>query len=249
MGFLSKSSLEKQDYQPQQQPPPYTYAPSIQANASSSTAPYLPQASNPIMGPPTPIKSFNIVNSGFWTHKNLVIMYNGQAILHVNTKSTAAGFGSPVVRLSTDPHGSVVVAAAKCKNWSSGCKIILGNPDAAPKEAWGDVSSESWSDKQFGFYFRDRKFLWKRTHDKALGGSFWGSKDFKLVDYADQRRVLAVYVSDKKLFSGSQVGRVDFMVELGHDLELLSLAAILGIEETIRRTEGAAAGSGGGGGA
>lgn len=36
------------------------------------------------------------------------------------------------------------------------------------------------------------------------------------------------------------------MVELGQDLELLSLAAILGIEETIRRTEGAAAGAGGG---
>lgn len=58
-----------------------------------------------------------------------------------------------------------------------------------------------------------------------------------------------MYVSDKKMFSDSQVGRVDFMVELGNDLELLSLVAILGIEETIQRTEGAAAGSGGGGGA
>lgn len=143
---------------------------------------------------------------------------------------------------------------------------MLGNPDVAPKETWGDVSSESFSDKQFGFYFGGRKFLWKRyvllmssvlsiadgfhhcrTHDKALGGSFWGSKDFKLVDYGDQRRVLAVYISDKKMFSGSQVGRIDFMVELGQDLELLSLAAILGIEETIRRSEGAAAGAGGGG--
>lgn len=119
MGLLSKSkeaSLERQD-QPAPPPPPYTYAPSsghAQA-ASSSTAPHLPQVAVPVSGPPMPIKSFNISNAGFWTHKNLIVTLNGQVVVHVKAKSGGMGLGPPVLKLSTDPDGGAVVAAAKCK--------------------------------------------------------------------------------------------------------------------------------------
>lgn len=88
-----------------------------------------------------------------------------------------------------------------------------------------------------------------RTHNKALGASSWGSMDFKLVDNSDNDRVLAVYINDRKLFSASQVGRLEYYVELGRELELFSLAAILGIEDRIRRrrNSGAAAGGAAGG--
>lgn len=111
------AALEKQEQQ-EHQPPPYTYAPSHgHGHASSSSAPPLPQA-DIMSGPgysPHPIKSFNIINAGFWTHKNLVLTLNGQAILWVNSKSTAMGWGAPEVRLCTDPQGMQVVAAAKTK--------------------------------------------------------------------------------------------------------------------------------------
>lgn len=121
MGHSAKdlvATLEKED----QQPPPYTYTPSgrhghASSSSSNAYAPQLPQAD--IMSGPGyssgPIKTFNIINSGFWTHKNLVLTYNGQAILWVNSKSRAMGFGPPEVRLCADPQGARVVAAAKCK--------------------------------------------------------------------------------------------------------------------------------------
>lgn len=138
MGLLSKSkeaSLEKQGH-PAPPPPPYTYAPSSghAHAASSSTAPHLPQVAVPVSGPPTPVKTFNISNAGFWTHKNLLITFNGQVVVHVIAKSGAMGLGPPVLKLSTDPNGGAVVAAAKCKvscsslgigngreGWRSGC--------------------------------------------------------------------------------------------------------------------------------
>jgi hypothetical protein len=46
--------------------------------------------------------------------------------------------------------------------------------------------------------------------------------------------VLAVYVKDS-FMGGPNLGHIDYFVELGNDLELQTIAAILGIEERLRR--------------
>lgn len=72
-----------------------------------------------------------------------------------------------------------------------------------------------------------------RTHDKAFGATSFSANNFKLVDA--ENRVLAVYISDNRITHIKEIGRIDFFVELGQELELFSLAAILGIQGSIRR--------------
>lgn len=58
--------------------------------------------------------------------------------------------------------------------------------------------------------------------------------------------MLAVYVNDSRTFNVEDVGRIDYFVELGRELELFTLAAILGIQERIRRQRRNNAGGGAG---
>lgn len=109
-----------------------------------------------------------------------------------------------------------------------------------------DVVAEGFTKKQYSFIFNGSAFVWRRTHDKVLGASRWGSGDFKLVD--GQGRVLAVWVTDKKILGRRVVGRVHWFVNLGRELELLSLVVVLGVGEKVRRDSHAAAAGGAGGG-
>ena len=74
-----------------------------------------------------------------------------------------------------------------------------------------------------------------------------GSQDFKLLDAANDRTVLAAYINQKWSMSGGD-GRIDWMVELGQDLEIMAIAVLLGLEMKIRAAHAAAASGGGGGG-
>lgn len=58
--------------------------------------------------------------------------------------------------------------------------------------------------------------------------------DFKLVD--EEERALAVFIKDMRFLHIEEIGRIDYFVELGRELELFSLAAILGIQYRIRRS-------------
>lgn len=60
-----------------------------------------------------------------------------------------------------------------------------------------------------------------------------GGLDFKLVDTNDI--VLAVYIDDRRMLHVEEIGKIDYFVELGRELELFSLAAILGIQDGIKR--------------
>lgn len=76
----------------------------------------------------------------------------------------------------------------------------------------------------------------RRTHDKALGAARIGGQDFKLLDAADDRRVLAVYVNQN---AGD--GRIDWFMELGQNLEIMAIAVLLGVEMRIRASRSVAA--------
>ncbi|KXT08749.1 hypothetical protein AC579_6442, partial [Pseudocercospora musae] len=73
--------------------------------------------------------------------------------------------------------------------------------------------------------------------------------DFKLVDSSAPDNILAVFIKSSG-WTCPESGSLRFYTELDQDLELMAMAAILGIEERIRRNNnaGAAAGGAGGGG-
>jgi hypothetical protein len=117
-----------------------------------------------------------------------------------------------------------------------------------------------------GSVSEERKVIWERTHDKALGASRWGSKDFRLVDTRPGRaegeqgvgeKVLGVFVFRQSLFRnlGKEIGRLEFFGDsegLGDEGERTAMVVLFGILEVIREEEAAAAASsngGGGGGA
>ena len=74
-----------------------------------------------------------------------------------------------------------------------------------------------------------------------------GSQDFKLLDAADDQRVLAAHVNQNWSMSGGD-GRIDWYAELGENLEIMAIAVLLGLEMRIRAAHAAGAAGGGGGG-
>lgn len=77
--------------------------------------------------------------------------------------------------------------------------------------------------------------MFGRTHDKSLGANSTRNTHFKLLDGQNEDQVLAVYIQDRKWFNTSNVATIDYYVGLDPNLELLSMAAIFGIEDKIRR--------------
>lgn len=75
-----------------------------------------------------------------------------------------------------------------------------------------------------------------RTHNEALGVGAGSSRstNFKLLD-GQNEKVLGVYVQDWNLLDKTNVGTIHYFVDLEPNLELLSMAAIFGIEDKIRR--------------
>ena len=80
------------------------------------------------------------------------------------------------------------------------------------------------------------------------GASRWDDRTFKLVDQ-NTRQVLAVFRFNNAIFQHRKLAEIDYCVELEHQLELMSLAAILGIQLYIVKMKRAcgngAAGAGG----
>ena len=193
--------------------------------------------------PNAPIKEYEIVNLGTLTTRKLAVQQNGQPILLINRKQ--GFFERPQVNIQL--QDKTIVAACKSRSFGGNQRLFLGNPDCADKAAWNDLVRESFGLSKYKFMCNGRSFGWTRTHNKELGASRWGSMDYKLID--DQTgQILAVYLNNSKMFSTNPVARIDYYVELGQDLELLSLAAIAGIEEAIRRSKRSSAAAGGGGG-
>ncbi|KXT08546.1 hypothetical protein AC579_10240 [Pseudocercospora musae] len=106
------------------------------------------------------IKTYDIINQNTFRAKHFEVRQNGTPILWINTKSEF--FGPPQINIQTQSSNGPIIAAAKLKTMSSGCRVIVGNPDATSKEQWNDVTSESFTGKAFGFSCGGRRFLWKR---------------------------------------------------------------------------------------
>ena len=85
-----------------------------------------------------------------------------------------------------------------------------------------------------------RPYSWRRTHDKELGSRKRSFRDFKLVNEGDAGKALAVWIDNDGCGLQSSGATLKYFVELDRELELLSLAALLRIEDHIRNSEQAA---------
>ncbi|SMR50380.1 unnamed protein product [Zymoseptoria tritici ST99CH_3D1] len=189
----------------------------------------------PTAPPPkySPLKTFALTNTGTFTTRHLVLSQNGKPFLWVNTSS---GFlGPPQINIHTKSVNGPIVVATRLRVTSSGCRVKLGNPDAVGK--WHDVESQSFGSSQYGFSWQGKNYAWKRTHRTELGASDWRNGDYKLIDKSCSERVLAVYITNRSWFNSTDIARVEFMMELGLEVELIAFAGMLGIAEHIRRAK------------
>ena len=212
--------------------------------ASTQIAPTQSHPGNTVSA--APVKQFEVHRSSAWNTKRHEIKQNGNTVLYTNRKK--AMFSSPQINLQTSDQQ--ILASIKMQSFSKDLLLHLGNPDCTDKAQWANLTCDNFMATKYKFGFGGRWFTWTRTHNKDLGASKFGGSNFKLVDESNGC-VVMVYRYTNGLFSGGVVGNIDFYAELDPQLELLALAAIVGIEERIamrKRNAGAAGGAGGGGG-
>lgn len=141
------------------------------------------------------------------------------------------------------PSGQIV-AAASLQSFTRNQQLYLGNnPDGTDKADWTVLDCTGFTAGKFAFVHQGRSFCWTRTHQYST----FGSKDFKLVDQGSGQ-VLVVYRHNNAMFKNGRMAEIDYHVELGEEVELLSLVAILGIELSIQQRQHSGAAAGGGGG-
>ncbi|KAK4545126.1 hypothetical protein LTR36_003677 [Oleoguttula mirabilis] len=178
--------------------------------------------------PGNPTKTYHLVNQHTFTSKHFEIQHNGQVILWANTNKTL--LHKPIINLAADAENGPIIAACKLESFSRSLRFFIGNPDCTDKATWSICECAGFVEKHYSFRSSDGRLLqWKRTHNKDLGGKTFGGRTFKLVD--EGGNVLAVYVHTQSVFGKRhQIARFDFYVELGQELELVSLVTMLGIQ-------------------
>lgn len=181
-----------------------------------------------------PVKIYKLVNTHTFTTNRLEIQHNGSTILWVHSKTRF--LASPQVNLHTQAENGPIAAACKLESFSRDCRLLLGNPDCTDKKQWPLLVCEGWAAACYCFRVDGRVYQWKRTHRAELGARVLGDRDYKLVD-GGTGAVLATHIYTQSLFRGKlrQIADISFFVELGPELELTALAAIMGIEERIRQ--------------
>jgi hypothetical protein len=142
-------------------------------------------------------------------------------------------------RIDIHAPGERILASVKLGSWSRKCILHLGNPEGSDKSTWTVLDASGITSGSYKFPFNGRTFAWTRTHDLDLGVSRLGSKDFKLVDESNSQ-VLAVFRFNHGIVTHGSTANIDYYVELGQQLELMSLAAMLGVEERVGRSQQAA---------
>lgn len=233
--------------EPLDAPPPYEEQPPAghvaaaagPAKQSEKRQPPPQPAPGPV-NPGAPIKQYEVYRPSSWSPTKLEIKQNGRAIL--KSRKEGSVFKAPNLHISLD-NGQVVAAVA-LRSFSRNLSLYLGShPDTNDLSQWIELDCSGWTSGKYGFSFSGSRYTWTRTRQF----SFFTGRDFKLVD--QQGQVLVIYRFNTSLFKHGRMAEIDYFVELGEQLELLSLAAIMGIElEIERQNNGAAGGAGGGGG-
>ncbi|KAK3702094.1 hypothetical protein LTR37_015069 [Vermiconidia calcicola] len=211
------------------------------------------EISRVIAHPTQPSKQYEVFQPGHFQTSKFEIRQNGHTILTTKRRDRAGGFKSPYIHIMS--LDGTILAACMLMSWSRNQQLYLGsNPDHADKSECTLMDCEgfkgliSFTGGKYKFVFHGQELAWTRTHSKALGASRWDDRTFKLVDQ-NTRQVLAVFRFNNAIFQHRKLTEIDYYVELEHQLEMMSSAAILGIQLYIVKMKRAcgsgAAGAGG----
>ncbi|GIZ41690.1 hypothetical protein CKM354_000498600 [Cercospora kikuchii] len=198
-------------------------------------------------------KQYDVRSTSNMSAKNLEICQNGVPILLVNTK-VPFWWGTPKVEIvralgkTGGGRGGPVVAAAKAKSVGNAIYINIGHPpDAVPVEQWPQLTYSYWNDKEYFFEFEGRRYAWRRDVS-GFADYVKDNGDFQFVDL-ENTTVLAAFIRSNKSFN-KDLGKIEVLVEMDQDLELMALIAIMAIDERRRRALlGASVAAGAGAGA
>lgn len=163
------------------------------------------------------------------------IKQNGDTIFYAHKKAIAR----KPLRIDIHQDDQTILASVSDKTLTENATLHLGDPGNDDRADWTKLKSESFRGSKYKFVADGRSYLWERTHnDDDLDGGFqrWSNKDFKLVEEASNH-VLVVYRYNAAMLKHHVQATIDYYVELGKELESLSLAAILGIEQAINSDE------------
>jgi len=113
---------------------------------------------------------------------------DGQAVYSIE-------YQKDLIQVRTNGEDGIVVAACSTLGTSKETRWRLGDSESTDVLAWSSLRSKgSHGGPPFIFHKDAREYAWKRTHNKALGGSSFANMNVKLVDAA-RGDVLAIYIT------------------------------------------------------
>ncbi|KAI5361002.1 hypothetical protein Slin15195_G089120 [Septoria linicola] len=182
------------------------------------------------IGVSEPLATHHIISHTKSNTSTLEIQQKGRTALWANT--TKPVIGSSILQITTPKvDGESVIATAKLR--SDGCKVMLGDVNSKTKAPWTQISHSQVSDEVTQFVYEGQDYIWRRTQDAESSDSCSGEvPDLELVTSEDSETILAAYLPQQDAVAAGQVGKLDYMQDLGRKLELLCLTAILGVRHT-----------------
>lgn len=185
-----------------------------------------------------PFKSYSIIPAPTWGRTSAFTIRDitETPTYEVIIQREKHGFGDSAIIVQSANDKSTL-ASCRLKGFANKKFLLLGQyPDCTDLLEWIPVTpSGKFDPSKHSFEFAGERYSWTRTRRKEYGGSRWVGKTFKLVN-GKTGEVLAVFVHLGK-WKRRDEARVDWFCDVGRELEVLSLAAVLGLQEEMRRAE------------
>lgn len=186
------------------------------------------------------IKTFNLRASSALNSKHFTIYDDsGEPVLF--TECTTGWISDLLLTLHVTSPVGPIVACSKISYFGMNVYIALGDVLSGPvgRDPWQKLDRRGTISGCYAFSHKGKTYAWKRTHNKAHGGSMLRTKDYKLVDVDDpDSRVLAVSTSGPCWGALHREGKIEWFAELDEDSEKLALVAVFATVERTRRNEG-----------
>lgn len=193
--------------------------------------------------PRHPIKTYAFRCTKILSSRHQIMTHNDQQIYALEASSP--WFKSPILTLHASDSTGPVLAAAKIGALGWDLSILLGDPTdksrtSTGKPPWLRLRRISQWKTAFYFYHEGKTYLWKRTRKPDLCATKHGTKSFKLVETAEEGsgRVMMVATWESTWKPSREMlldpGKVLFYEEMGRELEVLALVAVLGTVYRIK---------------
>lgn len=179
----------------------------------------------------TPIKHYEIIRASRIQRREFEIRMNDTVVLKAHAKTHMLH----VSGIDISSLEGAVIASVKLKKWSRRCLLHLGKPkesEERERSTWIVLDSPGSNSRSFKCTFKGRTFALVPTLDSILDTGRLGRLNFRLLD-ASNGQILAAWTSDCRSPNSQPLARIDYFEELGREVEVLSLVAMMGLREKI----------------